>query len=71
MYAATRRFALALARAATFSFQEHPLLVGIAGVTMLVQALDTLVGIQRRDTLMTYGPADTAFVNAIARVWML
>jgi hypothetical protein len=71
MYATARSLALAVAAVTVFFVRSDSFLEAIALAMVVVQAGDAFIGVQIHDRLKTIGPALTAFVNAIALIWLL
>lgn len=70
-YAASRSIALAIAAIAALFIQSVPFLVAIAGIMIVVQVLDAVIGLRIHSALKTYGPGITALFNLIALVWLI
>jgi hypothetical protein len=70
-YAAARCLPLALVSFVPFFLHSRPLLVGLAVVMTMVQALDAIIGVSIKDRMETWGPASTAVLNGAALVWLL
>lgn len=71
MYALARSMAILVAALIGLVSFSTDYVTAIALVMIIVQALDTVVGVRIRDTFKTVGPAITAAANAAALIWML
>lgn len=71
MYALARSTAILVAAViGLFSFSAA-YVTAMALVMIIVQALDTVVGVRIHDRFKTVGPAITAAANAAALIWLL
>jgi hypothetical protein len=71
MYASGRSVALAVASVGPIFAHSNTRLVTIAVIMIIVQALDSVVGVVTRQRMKTYGPAALALLNSIALLWLL
>ena len=54
-----------------FAYHSRPVLVVLALVMTVVQALDALIGVSIGDGKETWGPASTAVLNGAALIWLV
>lgn len=71
MYGAARSVALAIASLIPLFNGSHDWLAAIALAMVIVQALDTLVGIRQHDVMKTAGPAALTVANAALLVLLV
>jgi hypothetical protein len=71
LYICARSLPLAGLAVVPFFYHSRPYLVAIAIAITLLQALDAVVGVKRRNKMETFGPAGSSIVNLAAITWLI
>jgi hypothetical protein len=71
MYASSRSAALVVVSVVVLFDHSRSWLEALAVSMIIVQLLDTVIGVKIQDKMKTYGPAVTALVNLVVLIWFI